>query len=399
MSLKHRSAFVPHDLPQPLLGRTDGPLRGLTFAVKDMYAILGQRVSGGSPAWLAAQSPATANSAVVQRILDAGGTVIGKTVCDEFFYSVVGANYHYGTPLNPRAPLRVPGGSSSGSASAVASGACDAAIGSDTAGSVRIPASHCGLYGIRVTHGRIDMTGAMAMAPSFDAGGWLAATPGVFKLVGDAILQPATRTITSFSRAIVLDDLVAIAQPAIAAAVRSFIPEVAKLFTSMKTETLARGRIDEWREAMRIRQAFEVWRTFGDFVLKSKGEIGPGIRERVKIASEVKEDQVRLADKTLDEVRSRVDEITGDDCVLVLPTSPRLPPLKSADAAELEAYRIDVMRLVCTASISGHPQVTIPFGTIQGVPIGLSFLGPKFSEEALLRLAASIAPQIGVDFE
>src|SRR5689334_4833944 len=124
----YRTAFVPHDLDKPIKGAAAGPLAGLTAAVKDMYDIAGTRTGNGSPAWLETHQPATENAAAVQKILDAGATIIGKTVCDEYFYSVAGANAHYGTPVNPRAPGRLPGGSSSGSASAVASGACDFAL-------------------------------------------------------------------------------------------------------------------------------------------------------------------------------------------------------------------------------------------------------------------------------
>src|SRR5262249_11546331 len=112
------------------------------------------RTGGGSPDWLNAHPPATSHAAVIRRLLKRGATVIGKTVCDEFFFSVTGVNAHYGTPINPRAPGRLPGGSSSGSAAATAAGACDFALGSDTGGSVRVPAAFCGLYGIRPTHGR-----------------------------------------------------------------------------------------------------------------------------------------------------------------------------------------------------------------------------------------------------
>jgi amidase len=135
-----RTAFVPHDLTAPFVGASEGPLAGLTAAVKDMYDIAGHRTGGGSPDWLNAHPPAASTAAAVRRILDAGATVIGKTVCDEFFYSVTGANAHYGIPINPRAPGRLPGGSSSGSASATAAGACDFALGSDTGGSLRVPA-------------------------------------------------------------------------------------------------------------------------------------------------------------------------------------------------------------------------------------------------------------------
>ena len=140
MPTQSQSPFVPHDLKQPLSGRGEGPLSGLSVVVKDMYDIAGERTGGGSPAWLAAQKPAERHSAVVQAVLDAGATITGKTICDEFFYSVSGINAHYGTPLNARAPDRIPGGSSSGSVAACAAGCCDIAIGSDTGGSVRVPA-------------------------------------------------------------------------------------------------------------------------------------------------------------------------------------------------------------------------------------------------------------------
>src|SRR5215472_17505994 len=212
---KSHSAFVPHDLPAPVAGAMQGPLAGLTAAIKDMYDIAGTRTGGGSPEWLQAHQPATRTAGAVQKLLDAGATIIGKTICDEFFYSVTGANAHYGTPVNPRAPDRFPGGSSSGSAVATAAGACDFALGSDTGGSVRIPASFCGLYGIRPTHGRVDDSGAMAMAPTFDVPGWFAQGPGLFHRLGSVLLQGAG-VHQRVEHLIVLDDAFEQADPAIA---------------------------------------------------------------------------------------------------------------------------------------------------------------------------------------
>jgi amidase len=157
------SFFVPHDLQAPMRGAATGPLAGLTAVIKDMYDIAGSRTGGGNPEWLAEQKPSKRNAAVVEQILAAGAIITGKTICDEFFYSVTGVNAHYGTPKNLRAQDRLPGGSSSGSAAACGANACDFAIGSDTGGSVRIPASFNGLYGLRPTHGRIDLAGAMAI--------------------------------------------------------------------------------------------------------------------------------------------------------------------------------------------------------------------------------------------
>src|SRR5258705_11857048 len=168
------SAFVPHNLARPIHGAAAGPLAGLKAVVKDMYDIKGERTGGGSPEWLAAQLPAKTNAACVQRLLDAGAEIVGKTVCDEFFFSLTGANAHYGTPTNPRAPGRLPGGSSSGSASAVSAGACDLALGSDTGGSIRVPASFCGNYRLPPAPGRPGLNGAMAIAPTLDCAGGVA---------------------------------------------------------------------------------------------------------------------------------------------------------------------------------------------------------------------------------
>ncbi len=195
----YRSAFVPHDIKAPIRGAAAGPLANLTAAVKDMYAIAGERMSCGDPDWLANQEPAVQNCPPVQKILNAGASIIGKNVCDEFFYSVTGINAHYGMPVNLRAPGRIPGGSSAGSAAACGAGLCDFALGSDTGGSVRVPASFNGIYGLRPTHERIEHSGVADMAPSFDVPGWFAATPGVFRNVG-AVLLDNRRVVAKIGR-------------------------------------------------------------------------------------------------------------------------------------------------------------------------------------------------------
>src|SRR5262245_40043455 len=185
------SFFVPHDLEAPVLGAASGPLAGLTAVIKDMYDIAGTRTGGGNPQWLAAQRPASRHAAAIERILAAGATITGKAICDESCYSVAGANIHYGPPANLRAPGRLPGGSASGSAAACGANACDLALGSDTGGSVRIPAAFNGLYGLRPTHGRVDLAGAIAVAPSFDVGGWFGDAPGAVRGVGAGVLRGA----------------------------------------------------------------------------------------------------------------------------------------------------------------------------------------------------------------
>jgi amidase len=309
MSASHRfrSAFVPHDLPEPLAGAAQGPLAGLTAAVKDMYDIAEGRTGGGNPDWLAAHRPALADAAI-RKLLLAGATIIGKTVCDEFFFSVTGANAHYGTPINPRAPGRLPGGSSSGSAAATAAGACDFALGSDTGGSVRIPAAFCGVYGIRPTHGRIDMTGAMPMAPSFDVPGWFASGPGVFRRVGEVLLEGAGVRAKP-RQLIILDDAFAEADAEVASLLRAAIDTMASDLPKPIHEAVAPGGFDTWRESFRVIQAREIWSIYGPFVERHQPKLGPGIRERMAFAATVSERDADMARQ--EQKRARADLRVG----------------------------------------------------------------------------------------
>src|SRR3989442_3232505 len=181
------SPFVPGP-PVRIAGAPRGPLTGLTFAGKDLFDVAGHPTGGGNPDWARQHPVPTRHAWAVQRLLDAGATLIGKTVTDEVSLGILGENPFDGTPLNPKAPDRVPGGSSSGSASAVAQGLCDVALGTDTGGSVRVPASFCGLYGIRPTHSRLDLNRMMAQAPSSDTTGWFARDAKTFARVSEVML-------------------------------------------------------------------------------------------------------------------------------------------------------------------------------------------------------------------
>ncbi|MFJ4172413.1 amidase [Paenarthrobacter sp. NPDC089714] len=388
------SAFVPHTVQQPIIGAESGPLEGLTVAVKDMFDIKGSSASGGSPAWRAAHEPATEHSGAVQRVLNAGATVTGTTVCDEFFYSTVGANAHYGTPVNVRAPGRIPGGSSSGSASAAASGACDFAIGSDTGGSVRVPAALCGVYGIRVTRGRFDFTGSMQMAPTFDAGGWFAATPGVFRRVGKVLLtgQSVPAPVT---KAVILEDALECADPDIARIVEEFAEALTGHLTIDRDTATSPGGLDTWREAMRIVQAREVWQTFGPFLQTHTPELGPGIKERMAIASTVTDAEATQARTILTQATARMEELTPTGTVLIVPTTAVIAPLLDEAPEGLETYRVNGMRLSCMTSISGQPQITLPIATLNGAPVGISLIGWPGADETLLNLTTTLSTLAG----
>jgi amidase len=394
--IRTRTAFVPHDLAAPIRGAADGPLAGLTAAVKDMYDIAGERTGGGNPDWLAQAKPAARTAPAVQKILDAGASITGKTICDEFFFSIIGANVHYGMPVNPRARGRVPGGSSSGSASAVASGACDFALGSDTGGSVRAPASFCGLYGIRPTHGRVDLAGAMAMASSFDVAGWFAAGPGLFRKLGPVLLGGESKA-ARVNELIVLDDAFALADPAVAAMLRAALAAMAGVLPKARHEQAAPGGLDPWRESFRTLQGHEIWTVYGDFITREKPRLGDATRERLQAASRVTDAQAAAATEIRAAARARMQSLAQPGTVLALPTSPSIAPLAFATPQQMEDFRTRIMRLTCMSGLSGLPQITIPAGIVEGCPAGLSFIGWRGGDEALLDLAPALSPYCGVE--
>jgi amidase len=385
---------VPHNLKAPIAGAHGGPLSGLTAAVKDMYDIIGERTGGGNPEWLAAQKPATVHAAAVANILDAGATIIGKTVCDEFFYSVTGENAHYGTPVNVRAPGRVPGGSSAGSAAATAAGICDFALGSDTGGSIRAPASFCGLYGLRPTHGRIDLSGVMPMAPSFDTGGWFATSPGVFRKVGGVLLE-GNGDRAEIRELLIADDAFAEADPEVATLLKGILEHARQALPTARRVRIAPQGLDAWREAFRIVQAWETWKSYGSFIERHKPKLGPGVRERLEFSAMVSSADADTSRKKCTEAREVIRSQIPKGTIVALPAVPTIAPRVNLPAGELDVFRQRTFRLTCVSGLSGLPQVVIPAGTVSGCPIGLSFLGWHGSDEVLLDLAVRLAPLTG----
>jgi len=389
------SFFIPHNLDAPVVGAQTGPLGGLTAVVKDMYDIAGSRTGGGSPDWLAAQKPASQHANAVEKILAAGATITGKTICDEFFYSISGVNAHYGTPPNIRAPGRIPGGSSSGSAAATGANACDFALGSDTGGSVRIPASFNGVYGLRPTHGRVDLTGAMAMAPSFDVAGWFANSPGVLRRIGTVLLQGSAVNERA-TRLVVATDAFAQADAEVTALCLGFLDRGAKLLPVRVKANVAPEGFDTWREAFRVVQAKEVWETFGAFITQAKPKLGPGIKERMDFAASVTDEQANRSRETVAAARTQIRATLPPGTIMALPTAPSIAPPLTATGEALELFRVRTMRLTCIAGLGGLPQINIPVGTVSGCPAGISLIGWPGGDEVLLDLACRLAHLCGI---
>jgi amidase len=295
-----------------------------------------------------------------------------------------------------RAPGRIPGGSSSGSAAAAAAGVCDFALGSDTGGSVRIPASLCGLYGIRTTLGRVDAKGAMDMSPSFDTIGWLAPTAGVFRRVGQVLLGGA-RTEAAIGAVLIADDAFAQADAPVAALLREALAAMADVLPSAKPIRIApEGGLDVWRDAVRIIQAHEIWQVYGRFVEEKHPRFGPGVAERMQIAAQITKAQADAARKVHAAARDHIRGQVGPGTIVAMPTAPCIAPRIDTPPAEQESYRIRVMRLTCIAGLGGLPQVSIPVGTVAGCPVGLSLIGWAGGDEALLDLAFALSRTCGM---
>lgn len=354
----------------------------------------GNRTGFGHPDWLKTHPPAQHTARAVELLLHAGASLVGKTISDELCYSLSGENYHYGTPLNPRARTRIPGGSSSGSASAVAGGAADFALGTDCGGSVRVPASYCGIFGVRPTHGRVSLNGVHPFAPSFDCAGWFALDPDILLQVGRVLLND-TRTPKPFRRLLVAKDAFERADPEVKAATVSHIARISDHLGNAREVVLSDEGLDEWFEAFRIMQAAEIWKSFGDWISTVRPEFGPGVRERFHAASEIRQDELEGAKKRRSEICTRLEELIEVGDVVCLPTTPRPAPLLGTPVTEVEIrQRNQAMALLCVAGLGGLPQINLPVADIAGAPIGLSILARRGTDIDLLAFAKEVTRSV-----
>lgn len=383
-------AFVPYPAVE-LVHAPSGRLAGLSFAVKDVFDVVGYPTGGGSPNVLATSGAKTRTAPAVQLLLDAGARFVGKTHTDEFAYSLTGRNAHFGTPVNGAAPERLPGGSSSGSASAVSNDLCDFALGTDTGGSVRAPASHCGLFGLRPTHGRVSLDGAIGLAPSFDACGYLARDSEIFARVGDVLLSDDPAPLPDRPRLLLATGAFAALDSEVRGALAPVVERIEGLLGQAKVVEPAPEGVEALARAFRVLQGREAWRLHGPTIERLSPPLGPGVADRFAFAQSVTDEQAAQADGVRARFRARFTGVLGRDGVLLLPTMPDIAPLLSESEPALEAYRNRALNLLCLAGLAGVPQVTMPLASRLGAPLGLSILGPAGSDRSLARLADRIA--------
>lgn len=434
-------AFIVPELA--VSGRREGSLAGTSFAVKDVFAVAGHRSSAGNPDWLRSHEPSAEHAAAVLRLLNAGADLRGAAHTDELMYSLGGENYHYGTPVNPRAVDRIPGGSSSGSAVAVASGSVEFALGTDTGGSVRVPSAYCGVYGFRPTHGAVDMDGVIPLAPSFDTVGWITGSAGMLLRAGEILISGAgvddsvpgagqttdnetyhvpeqgaaqtthlvsgqyaaqassrvgdlkAKTGSGLAHGAVQQDSMmknlyiaadcwALAEPESAACLMEGLPRLqAGAEKVMETVISAEG-LKTWMDVFRELQGTEIWAAHGAWIEREQPVFGPDIAARFAWAAAISGGDHRHAQSLHAEITARLKALLGEDGCLVIPTVPGPAPLRGGDLRQLELNRSGAMMLSCIAGLAGLPQVTLPVEGPGGLPLGLSVIGGHGQDLRLL---------------
>jgi amidase len=376
-----------------LKGAATGPLAGLDFGAKDVFDVAGHIAGCGNPDWLANHTPAETTAPALQCLLDAGADLAGKTHTDELTYSLMGENAHYGTPVNVNAPGRIPGGSSSGSAAAAAGSLVDFTIGTDCGGSVRLPASFCGLYGFRPSHGRITLAGCMPLASSFDTFGWFARTPTILARVGEVLLEETPRAMRP-TQLLMAEDALHAVGPEVAAALKDAMETVRACIGKEQSAVIAGDGLAACFDIFRTLQGAEIWTNHGDWIKRAQPNFGPGVRERFEWASTVSANDVTAAKRRREMFAERVHNLLSDGSVLCLPTAPGIAPKRGASGDELNDFRARAMELLCTAGLAGLPQITLPLASLENCPLGLSLVGRRGSDMELLTLAEDLAANI-----
>jgi amidase len=384
-------AFIPGPRVE-IAGAAQGPLAGLDFAAKDLFDVAGVVTTYGHPDWARTHPPAAATATAVLALLEAGAALRGKTKTVELAYGLTGENVWHGTPLNPAAPDRFPGGSSCGSVAAVAGGLVDFALGSDTGGSVRIPASYTGLFGIRPSWGAVSLVGACGLGPSYDTAGWFARSAGLLRRVGEVLLPAGGEG--PLGPLLKVQEAWMNALPGTAAALAAGMEAAERVLgPAMQLRLIPEG-VETMAEQFRLTQAEEAWATLGGWIEATQPRFGPGVAERFAAAKAVDPAAAAAARRFRDGVRARLRALLGGGAVLIYPTSPvPAPRLDTAPAAQ-QAVRERTLGVTAIAGMGGLPEVTIPAGRTEGAPVGLSLVAAPGRDRALLALAERVAAEL-----
>jgi amidase len=381
------NAFVSGTM-MPIAGQAGGPLGGLSFAVKDLFDVAGLPTGGGNHDWALVNPVPQRHAWAVQTLLHAGASFVGKTITDEVSLGILGENAFDGTPVNTAAPERVPGGSSSGSAAAVAAGLCDTALGTDTGGSVRVPASFCGLYGIRPTHGRLDTTGMLPQAPSSDTTGWFARDAETFARVSTVLLGEAPGALPT--RLLIATDAFAFADPEVAEALQSMVARLSRIVREVREEIMAPQGLSVWARAQRTLQPVEAWNTFRGWVETANPRMAFSVAAGLLNGARMPAGEQQWAEMMRLEARARLRHLLPPGTILCLPTTAFPAPLRGLSQPVLQPLKDRISCLCAQGGLTGSPQVSLPGATVNGAPVGLSIIGGRGTDATLIAVARAM---------
>lgn len=366
----------------------EGALSNLTFAVKDIVDIKGYTNSLGNPDYKSQNHPAAANAVCVEQLLTAGARCLGKTIADDLCFSFIGENYFYGTPVNPRAPDRVPGGSSSGSASAVACGLVDFAVGTDTGGSVRIPANNCGVYGFRPSWGAISTAGVITLSPSIDTVGIIARDADTLSRAAAVLLGEKIPKVADVESIYILTDLWNICDNDIITALAPPIHKLKKLYGKKVQEISLHNQFYEWRKQLNIFHLAEIWSSLGGWIETNNPTLSPLTSKTFFATKNVSRDQIQSSIEAVKNYFHEIKLLMGSNNLICIPTAPAVAPIKGA--IENDDFRKDysarTFALTTLSGVGQLPEISMPVAASNGLPVGLSLLGPYLQDTFLLRI-------------
>jgi amidase len=361
--------------------------------VKDVFDVVGYGTSAGNPEYLADHGPARTTAPAVARLVDAGARLVGKAITDEFTWSLAGTNPHYGTPRNPHDARRFPGGSSSGSAVAVAAGLVPFALGTDTAGSVRVPASYCGIHGIRPTHGRVDNRGVVPLAPSYDTDGWFARDGALLRTVG-SVLLPAPASRSAPRRIVVLDDAFALADEDVRVALLEAVERVAvTIGVAIEHDDFAHDGAAEWPRLAEVYpklMAPEAWAAHGPWITRAQPKLGRGVGARFAMAAAATTEEAEALAPVRQGAIDRHAALCRDGAVLAVPAATSVAPPLDMPVDQLPALRARTLAVGIVPTLVGAPSVSLPLARVSGLPVNLALIGARGTDETLLDIAAAL---------
>ena len=373
--------LVPHSPKNKIQTSYKGNLLDMRFLCKDMCQIKGFKTSCGNPDFYKHTAEATENAPFLEKILNEGAILEGITICDEFFYSIIGENIHYGTPSNKNAPNCVPGGSSSGSAAALTQINYDFTIGTDTGGSVRVPASFCGIYGFRPTHGRINLNKVYPMSESFDTLGWFSNNKSNMLKVGKVFFDHFEEIPIEQKNILIPIDIINNLDENIKS---QFYDYCENKFKNLKKVQLSKYNKSELAECFRVIQGYEIKLSMLPWIQKYNPKISTEINSRFEVTKNITVNMYNESINLRKEFVSELDKNLSKEALIIFPTTPFSAPITGQSDDDLSELRKKVMEFTCIGGLSSRPQISIPKFKGSNGPIGLSILGNKNADEIIL---------------